>query len=26
MKKIRSSIDLMKSGDRGEYGTLIPEI
>ena len=26
MKKIRSSIDLMRAGDRGEYGTLIPEI
>ena len=26
MKKIRSSIDLIRAGDRGEYGTLIPEI
>lgn len=26
MKKIRTSIDLMRAGDRGEYGSLIPEI
>ena len=26
LKKIRSRIDLIKAGDRGEYGTLIPEI
>lgn len=26
MKKVRTSIDLMRAGDRGEYGSLIPEI
>jgi len=26
MKMIRAKIDLMKAGDRGEYGSLIPEI